>query len=833
MDGQQSALRKRLGIPDDAERVLVFGETSHWDPNWLQSSEGYYSNRIKQVMDEVIDELEREPRRIFSAECVFFLRLYWERQPEQRESLRRLMENGQLRLTGTGLTTPDTLLPETEAILRDYLLGQQWLRAQGIDHEPRLAYLPDDFGHSPALPSLLQALGYTQACITRIDGMHFVGCDYRLPSAYPLPDSSAAYLQKDLKTLDFVWRAPDGAEVLCHWNAFTYFQGDMLAHLGIMRWMGGVMSVPWRNAGHVRRQIKGFIRQLTPLSRTPYLFCPIGCDFNGPIPNLVELIDRFNAQCYADTGVWVVNAAMEDYFDLVEPYRAELPVLDLDPNPYWMGFYATRPRVKRLCKELTHKLLLAERLLAAGERRGKRRPDDELASAWDLIAISNHHDFITGTSPDPTYLGEQLPWLREATAHVGRALDALRPKSAQRQPTGLRPEKRQLPRWQRRGERIEVQTQHYRLEFSEDLGGCIVALQQHGAPWIYGPSNDIWVYKDSGGLWRMGQEFWGGVFRPIGRASDRAASIRVFERPGELELRVERTLADQRFVRWLYLRDDCPLIRARISGTAPRGTSVTCRFDTLLRARALATDVPGGALERPLRKLYDPTFWAARSFAHLRDAQTDRGLVAMLSGPAAVSAPPSGDLRGEIPETGVLEWIALRNATRERAFGVLPILAHPASGTDDARHIFEYVITTTAGGDFRQNALARRAQEVYQREWIGERELGESPVIMDETDRAFVGALKHAERGSGLIARLERMTAEPCTVTLHGHRRPLQRAWLCDARERDIESLPLEGDSVEVPLRYALTSVRLQLAERRIIEGRAPTVERRRPRPRG
>ena len=32
-------------------------------------------------------------------------------------------------------------------------------------------YLPDDFGHSPALPSLLRALGFTYAAVTRIDGI--------------------------------------------------------------------------------------------------------------------------------------------------------------------------------------------------------------------------------------------------------------------------------------------------------------------------------------------------------------------------------------------------------------------------------------------------------------------------------------------------------------------------------------------------------------------------------------------------------------------------------------------------------------------------------------
>src|SRR5690606_16173767 len=94
----------------------------------------------------------------------------------------------------------------------------------------------------------------------------------------------------------------------------------------------------------------------------PYLFCPIGCDFNGPIPRLAELLDRYDRTHYGETGTWVVSAGMDDYLDLVDCHRDRLPVLALDPNPYWMGFYASRPNVKRLSNRIVRKLVLAEKL---------------------------------------------------------------------------------------------------------------------------------------------------------------------------------------------------------------------------------------------------------------------------------------------------------------------------------------------------------------------------------------------------------------------------------------------------------------------------------------
>jgi hypothetical protein len=43
----EKKLRKQFGIPKNVQRVLIFGETSHWDPNWLYTSKEYYERRIE------------------------------------------------------------------------------------------------------------------------------------------------------------------------------------------------------------------------------------------------------------------------------------------------------------------------------------------------------------------------------------------------------------------------------------------------------------------------------------------------------------------------------------------------------------------------------------------------------------------------------------------------------------------------------------------------------------------------------------------------------------------------------------------------------------------
>jgi hypothetical protein len=826
-NGAEQLLRERLGIPLDASSVIVFGETSHWDPNWIFTSEEYYHNRVQHILDEVIEALAHHPRRVFSLESLFFCQLYWERRPERRETFRRLVNEGRIRFTGTGITTPDTLLPSTESILRDYLYGQEWLRTSGMSAEPRLAYLPDGFGHTPFLPSLLRSMGYEQAAVTRIDGMYFVGADYRKKSAFPLRGSSADLLLRQLKTLDFVWRAPDGAEVLCHWNAFTYFQADMLAHVGAIRWMGRAYGVPWRSERHVARRIRGYVRKLSPLTRTPYMFCPLGCDFNGPLPQLLELLERHNSVRYVRTGVFAVNASLEDYLDLVSCHAGRLPSLELDPNPYWMGFYVSRPAAKVLYRKLERKLALADQLMAVASLNGvsEQPPIEEpqaaatttvasgtpppsaetrrhLRKAWDILVVSNHHDFITGTAPDRVWHAEQRPWLEEANGLVDGVLHNL---GAEARPAG-HPPPLQPPWWRFAAGRLEVRSPYYRLILSEEAGGCIVHLataRDGETSLLAAPGNDLVAYRDSGGLWRMGHEYAGGTFRELCRSSERPASVVAQERDGVLEVRVRSRLAGRPFVRWLWLRGDSPFIGLRIQGSADLRRAIACRFPTVYHTESLVMDVPGGVVCRPAQKLYTPTYWPARSFAHAVDAESGRGFGVIWQDIACVA----------LRDTGLVEWVALRNAPREMAYGILPLLAHPATGTDHDEHTIDYGVVFTEGGDSRVNDLPRQARAVLCRAWrrpgAPDPAARMSSVFCTDQPEVEVSAFKEADRGPGIIVRLESHAEGETRVRLSCGVRPIRAALLCDARERDQRELTVDGGEVEVPVARATTSVRV------------------------
>jgi hypothetical protein len=803
-----------LGIPEDARRVLLFCESSHWDTNWLRTSNEYFERRIEPIAAKVIAALEDDPQRIYGVESVFFLKLYWERHPEDRQRLRALVEGRQLRILSSSFTTPDTLLPHPEAILRDFHLGQRWLSDVGLGVVPRTAYFPDNFGHSPHLPSLMRAVGVDSVALTRIDGMYFIASDFRARSRFPMPGSTAELLQKELRTLDFVWRDDDGAEVLCHWNAFTYFQGDMIAHAGIVRWNGHVAAIPWRTRRHVARRIDGFVKQLEPLARTRYLLCPIGMDFNDPIEGLGSLLERYNRERYGVTGTWAVLAGLDDYFDLVRAHTRDLPVLAVDPNPYWMGFYASRPELKQRPTRIARTLVLAEKLSALA-------PEDpaleaSLRQAWSTLVLMNHHDAITGTSTDRV-CEEQVGWLDTAEAAADQALSSASGGAVRRAasepapaPAAAAPRGATRERWWREGPLFHVRTAHHTLTFSEELGGCLVSLVALGREQLGGLGFDLLAFADEGGLWRLGHEYRGGRFALVDRASRRPAKIEVFASADAIRLVIASEIQGSPFIRTVTCARDDRFIRVSVAGVLRRRLTVTCRVDVVGDPVSLEMDTIGGTIERPRERVHEPTFWPVPSMISLVGAA--QSLHVNFEAATAVSFSPDH----------ALEWIVARNATKERAFRILPVLAHPIGGTGDERQVHHAALFVTH--EPYVSAAMRRELEVA---WFpaDQRCLKHLVRRLVRCDDPAIGfsAMKRADAGQGVIVRLAcvRRGCPPArTVRLWIPSREIREAYLCNARERDLERLELDGGRAVVHVASRLTTVRLILATNRANEVR-------------
>jgi hypothetical protein len=178
-------------------------------------------------------------------------------------------------------------------------------------------------------------------------------------------------------------------------------------------------------------------------------------------------------------------------------------------------------------------------------------------------------------------------------------------------------------------------------------------------------------------------------------------------------------------------------------------------------------------------------------------------LAAFLGGPAALSLGPAGEL----------EWVALRNANREYAWRILPLLAHPARGTSDAAHRFTGAIRFTASGDWKSNNLPNLAPIILHGTWChpGQPDLDAlaESLLQSSNPQVLVTAFKPASRGTGFIVRLNSYAPLDSVTRITILGREIRAARLCDALERDLrELIVIEGTAV-VPLLRAITTVRI------------------------
>lgn len=449
----ESDIRSLLGIPNDAKRVLILSHAAHMDWDWLnpfpynvdKTGASYstypYFNGTCQPADSILSlatQNLKDPDYYYSVCEMGFLRAFARNNPNLFDQMKA---SERLRIVGGGITSPDNLLPNGEAFFRNFLVANQWLDSVQVQWSNQV-WVPDDFGHDPQLPVMLNAMDAMGVGFARIPG----ACDGN-PQKFSEPKSQL--LDPTTGGVDFVWQADDGSEVIAHWLEAHYSQGAEIDSKDQYPQSGGDFASPQAidscgtkivsttTVGH----INSYIGANGPVSPTPYIYVHVSNDFMIPYQTIVkDAVDWNNdPNGYSKTGVYVVVATFDEYTRLVNSHRNLLKTRTYNPkntatekpfspNPYWMGYYSSRPELKILHNEATRKLLgvesfqvMANTLLNSTVSQ-KQNESRMIYNAWDSLAASTHHDFITGTALDGVYKNEQLPILN----NVVKTADNLR-----------------------------------------------------------------------------------------------------------------------------------------------------------------------------------------------------------------------------------------------------------------------------------------------------------------------------------------------------------------------------------------------------------------------
>ncbi|HXA19574.1 MAG TPA: hypothetical protein VN380_21470 [Thermoanaerobaculia bacterium] len=440
MNERELALRRALSIPDDASQVLVFEQSAHCDWDWVATFKQYYAcgggthQAVSKTLQEALDSIDSTSGYTYVYCEVAYLQAFMNdaNVPQSAKDALTTYAGSSFLFSSGGISSAENLTLHTEAFIRNYLIGRQWLMATfGVTASNQM-WIPDDFGHDAQLPVLLQAMGFTGAGFWRIPAQAGApGTSCVSASA----NAASSFLDQSIG-LDFTWQANDNSQVQAHWLSNSYLEGNGFGDYSGTGAGGGTIPT---SVGNAKIQSLIDAQSTTAIENPAYMFVPIDYDFTAPYTNLPTIVANWNADP-TTSGVYVAMGSFDCFMQLVaaagappliSPSNTSYPFI---PHPYYSGCYGSKPLLKSTHYQTARTLLFTEAMQLVLQAIGSAAAPGaltQLAQAWAGLMPSTHHDYITGTAPNtasPTitpcladktqdvYDDEQVPFLQQALA---------------------------------------------------------------------------------------------------------------------------------------------------------------------------------------------------------------------------------------------------------------------------------------------------------------------------------------------------------------------------------------------------------------------------------
>ncbi|RYZ44002.1 MAG: hypothetical protein EOO71_01215 [Myxococcaceae bacterium] len=402
---------------------ILICPTTHIDWDWVYTFDQYYASNnqatgsvggrdtVQNIFNAASALFQRKIGFTFSVTEVGFLQRYARDNPSGIAVF--AAANDAFCLMGGGITSPDNLVCAGELFIRNYLVGRTWAKQVGLEGNLYdSAWLPDDFGHDPQLPVVLNAMGLTTAGLSRVPGS-----PQGSPGAAPIdPVGPSIAAQLNASGVVFQWQAGDGSRITALYMPNTY---------------GTVGYLSANDISSNAATVETFVKTYDTGWPNGLRFIPVGMDFatpsvtssSGQQSSWLDVTSSYNSLYGNSNGVPATTGTFKTYMDTVLIGGGTLPVnAPLCAQNYWTGYFASRPELKTNQYKATRALMSAE-VISALLRTGSSYAsasldalDATIWNGWEVLAPSSHHDFVTGTSPDNVYQGEQLPLSRQGVA---------------------------------------------------------------------------------------------------------------------------------------------------------------------------------------------------------------------------------------------------------------------------------------------------------------------------------------------------------------------------------------------------------------------------------
>jgi mannosylglycerate hydrolase len=388
---------------------------THWDREWRFA---IWGNRLMLVdfLDELLGLIEsgQYPGYLLDGQVIPVLD-YLEMRPEKEHLVKKLVSTGKLEI-GPWYTLPDEYPVDGECLIRNLLTGIR--KAKTFGEPLMVGYTSFGWGQTAQLPQIYAGFGISVAMIGK------------RVSSQRAPQS------------EFVWRAPDGSELLATrfgaWGRQNFYLPLHLTILFGTDHFGPGWEYKWENGGiafhradameyeddynRLDAPTKWYPEALTQelidrtwdTTRDSVLendrLMMDGCDhYSAGQPMLPEMIAKLNQIDKASDRQWV-HVRLSDFIKIMESKidRSGLKIVEGElrdgPAKAMTGnALSTRLYLKRLNKKAQNDLIrFAEPLASLTRMVGGPDNSKFLNKAWDYLLKSQPHDSINGVTRDKT-----------------------------------------------------------------------------------------------------------------------------------------------------------------------------------------------------------------------------------------------------------------------------------------------------------------------------------------------------------------------------------------------------------------------------------------------
>ncbi|XP_023550350.1 probable alpha-mannosidase At5g13980 isoform X1 [Cucurbita pepo subsp. pepo] len=371
---------------------------THDDVGWLKTVDQYYvgSNNsiqgacVQNVLDSMVTALLADSNRKFIyVEQAFFQRWWRDQSETVQDVVRKLVSSGQLEFINGGMCMHDEAATHYIDMIDQTTLGHRFIKEEfGVT--PTVGWQIDPFGHSAVQAYLLGAeVGF--------DSLFFGRIDYQ--------DRAKRKVEK---SLEVVWQGSKslGSSAQIFAGAFPenyeppsgfYFEVNDASPIV----QDDINLFDYNVQDRVNDFVAAAVAQAN-ITRTNHIMWTMGTDFkyqyahtwfrqldklihyvnkDGRVNALYSTPSVYTSAKFATNSSWPVKT--DDFF----------PYADRE-NAYWTGYFTSRPSFKYFVRMMSGYYLAARQLEFFIGRSSTGSNTDYLA---DALAISQHHDAVTGT----------------------------------------------------------------------------------------------------------------------------------------------------------------------------------------------------------------------------------------------------------------------------------------------------------------------------------------------------------------------------------------------------------------------------------------------------